>query len=67
MSLVRFEVGLEEDILKALDTFVIENSISNRSQAIRQLVEKNIVENNGFAIKWSPGLLLCFTTITKAM
>jgi CopG family nickel-responsive transcriptional regulator len=44
MSLVRFGVGIEEDILKALDAFVIENSLPNRSQAIRHLVEKNIVE-----------------------
>jgi CopG family transcriptional regulator, nickel-responsive regulator len=44
MSLVRFGVGIEEDILKALDNFVIENNLPNRSQAIRHLVEKNIVE-----------------------
>ena len=44
MSLVRFGVGLDEDILKALDDFVIENNLPNRSQAIRHLVEKNIVE-----------------------
>ncbi len=44
MALVRFGVGLEDDILKALDSFVIDNNISNRSQAIRHLVEKNIAE-----------------------
>ena len=44
MPLVRFGVGLEEDILKALDSFVIENNMPNRSQAIRHLVEKNSVE-----------------------
>jgi CopG family nickel-responsive transcriptional regulator len=44
MSLVRFGVGIEEDILKALDNFVIENNLPNRSQAIRHLVEKNIAE-----------------------
>ena len=44
MTLVRFGVGLEDDILKALDSFVIDNNISNRSQAIRHLVEKNIAE-----------------------
>ena len=44
MSLVRFGVSLDEEILKALDSFVIENSLPNRSQAIRHLVEKNIVE-----------------------
>ncbi|HEY4785525.1 MAG TPA: nickel-responsive transcriptional regulator NikR [Bacteroidales bacterium] len=44
MSLVRFGVGLEDDVLKALDSFVVENNLPNRSQAIRHLVEKNTVE-----------------------
>jgi CopG family nickel-responsive transcriptional regulator len=44
MALVRFGVSLEEDILKALDGFVIENNLPNRSQAIRHLVERNLVE-----------------------
>ena len=44
MSLARFGVSLDEDILKDLDEFVIENKLPNRSQAIRHLVEKNLVE-----------------------
>ncbi len=48
MALVRFGVGLDKDILNALDSFVIENSLPNRSQAIRHLVEKNTVEK-----KWN--------------
>jgi CopG family nickel-responsive transcriptional regulator len=44
MSLARFGVSLDENILKALDTYVIENNFPNRSQAIRHLVEKNLVE-----------------------
>jgi CopG family nickel-responsive transcriptional regulator len=44
MSLVRFGVSLEKEILEALDNFVIENKMPNRSQAIRHLVEQNIVE-----------------------
>ena len=44
MTLARFGVSLDEDILKALDSFVIENCLPNRSQAIRHLVEKNLVE-----------------------
>jgi CopG family nickel-responsive transcriptional regulator len=44
MSLARFGVSLDEDILKALDEFVIENKLPNRSQAIRHLVERNLVE-----------------------
>jgi CopG family transcriptional regulator, nickel-responsive regulator len=44
MALARFGVSLDEEILKALDEYVIDNSFPNRSQAIRHLVEKNIVE-----------------------
>jgi CopG family nickel-responsive transcriptional regulator len=44
MALSRFGVSLDEEILKALDNFVIENNYPNRSQAIRSLVEKNLVE-----------------------
>jgi CopG family transcriptional regulator, nickel-responsive regulator len=44
MSLARFGVSLDEEILKALDGFVIENSMPNRSQAIRHLIEKTLVE-----------------------
>lgn len=44
MTLARFGVSLEEGLLKDLDSFVIENNYPNRSQAIRALVEKYIVE-----------------------
>jgi len=44
MSVARFGVSLEEDLLKTLDDFVIENNYPNRSQAIRALIEKNLVE-----------------------
>ncbi len=44
MSLARFGVSLEKELLTALDEFVVENSMPNRSQAIRHLVEKNLVE-----------------------
>ena len=44
MSVTRFGVSLEEDLLTALDQYVTENSFSNRSQAIRYLVEKNLAE-----------------------
>ena len=44
MALARFGVSLDEDLLKALDEFVIENSLPNRSRAIKHLVEKNLVE-----------------------
>jgi CopG family transcriptional regulator, nickel-responsive regulator len=44
MSVSRFGVSLDEDLLKALDNYVSENSFANRSQAIRHLIEKNMVE-----------------------
>jgi CopG family nickel-responsive transcriptional regulator len=44
MAVTRFGVSLEQDLLEALDAFVQDNSYANRSQAIRALVEKNIVE-----------------------
>ena len=44
MSVSRFGVSLEEDLLQALDLFVKENRFPNRSQAIKHLVEKNLVE-----------------------
>ena len=44
MSVSRFGVSLDEKLLKALDAYVLENTFSNRSQAIRHLIEKNMVE-----------------------
>jgi CopG family transcriptional regulator, nickel-responsive regulator len=44
MSVSRFGVSLEEELLTALDQYVAGNNFSNRSQAIRYLIEKNLVE-----------------------
>ncbi|WP_299582545.1 nickel-responsive transcriptional regulator NikR [uncultured Sunxiuqinia sp.] len=44
MSVSRFGVSLEKDLLDALDQYVKENHFSNRSQAIRQLISRNIAE-----------------------
>jgi len=44
MSVSRFGVSLDEELLKALDKFVEDNAFPNRSQAIRHLIEKNMVE-----------------------
>lgn len=44
MTVIRFGVSLEAELLDALDQFVSDNTFSNRSQAIRFLIEKNIVE-----------------------
>ena len=43
MSIVRFGVSLEKELLEALDNYTEENHFTNRSQAIRQLVNNNIV------------------------
>jgi len=44
MSVTRFGVSLDEKLLEALDLYVQDNLFSNRSQAIRHLIEKNLVE-----------------------
>ena len=44
MSVVRFGVSLEKDLLETLDQYVSENKLSNRSQAIRHLLNKSVVE-----------------------
>ncbi len=44
MSVVRFGVSLEKDLLKILDQYVVENKVSNRSQAIRHLLNNSTVE-----------------------
>lgn len=44
MGVVRFSISLEEELLKEFDSYVSENQFSNRSQALRHLIEQNIVE-----------------------
>ena len=44
MAVVRFGVSLEHELLNALDEFVVDNHFANRSQAIRQLINNNLVE-----------------------
>src|SRR5690554_6367001 len=41
MSVVRFGVSLEKELLDELDELVAKNRFSNRSQAIRQLIANN--------------------------
>jgi CopG family nickel-responsive transcriptional regulator len=45
MSVRRFGVSLEEDILEMLDSYVNTNQFPNRSQAIRHLIEQHTLEN----------------------
>jgi CopG family nickel-responsive transcriptional regulator len=42
MSVTRFGVSMEKELLDALDDYVKENSFSNRSQAVRRLVSDNL-------------------------
>ncbi len=44
MSLKRFGVSLENELLTELDSLVIRENLPNRSRAIGYLVQKNIVE-----------------------
>ena len=43
MPVVRFGVSLEKELLDTLDEFTRANHFSNRSQALRQLISKNLV------------------------
>jgi CopG family transcriptional regulator, nickel-responsive regulator len=45
MPVSRFGISIEQELLEALDEYVKENNFSNRSQAIRQLISRNIVEH----------------------
>ncbi|MDR1938522.1 MAG: nickel-responsive transcriptional regulator NikR [Tannerellaceae bacterium] len=58
MSLKRFGVSLEDDLLEALDEYVDNNGFANRSQAIRFLVEKNVAEQ-----KWQCNHIVAGTII----
>jgi len=44
MSLVRFGVSLEKDLLKRFDMHCRQNAYSNRSEAIRDMIREIIVE-----------------------
>ena len=58
MPVSRFGVSLEEELLTALDKYVNENNFSNRSQAIRYLIQKNIVEQ-----KWKCDNIVAGTVV----
>ena len=58
MAVSRFGVSLENELLKALDEYVILNHFPNRSQAIRQLIERHLVEK-----KWQCDNIVAGTVI----
>jgi len=45
MTVIRFGVSLEEDLMKRLDQLVVKHQFPNRSQAIRFLINQHIVED----------------------
>jgi CopG family nickel-responsive transcriptional regulator len=45
MTVSRFGISIEQELLDSLDEYVKENQFSNRSQAIRHLISKNMVEH----------------------
>ena len=60
MSLKRFGVSLEDNLLESLDQYVNENGFANRSQAIRFLIEKNVAER-----KWQCNHIVAGTISLK--
>ena len=58
MTLKRFGVSLEEDLLESLDQYVTDNGFANRSQALRFLIEKNVAEK-----KWQCNHIVAGTII----
>lgn len=58
MAIKRFGVSLEDSLLEELDNYVDENGFSNRSQAIRFLIEKNIAER-----KWQCNHVVAGTVV----
>ncbi len=58
VSLKRFGVSIEDDLLDSLDQYVTENGFANRSQAIRFLIEKNVAEK-----KWQCNHIVAGTII----
>lgn len=58
MSLKRFGVSLEDNLLESLDKYVDDNGFANRSQAIRFLIEKNVAET-----KWQCNHIVAGTIV----
>ncbi len=65
MSVIRFGVSIENELLEALDTFIEENGFANRSQGIRFLIEKNIVEKKWLCNRHVAGGIVLLYDSTK--
>ena len=44
-KLIRFGVSIEESLIKKFDSYIKEKSYSNRSEAIRDIIRKDLVKN----------------------
>lgn len=66
MAVTRFGVSLEGDLLDALDGYVETNQFPNRSQAIRHLIEKNIVESKWQCNNIVAGAIVLIYNINKS-
>jgi CopG family transcriptional regulator, nickel-responsive regulator len=53
MTITRFGVSLDEEVLKAFDQYVSVNNFANRSQAIKKIFENSLVEK-----KWRDNQLV---------
>lgn len=58
MAVTRFGVSLDEEVLKQLDKYVVENNFPNRSQAIRKIFENSLIEK-----KWKSDQLVAGAVI----
>jgi len=65
MAVTRFGVSLEQDLLDALDGFASDNFYANRSQAIRALIEKNIVEKKWMCNSHVAGAIVLVYDLNK--
>ena len=65
MALKRFGVSLEDTLLNSLDEYVEENGFSNRSQAIRFLIEKNVAEKKWLCNHIVAGTIILMYDQTK--
>ena len=58
MNVKRFGVSLETDLLEALDELVEKHHFPNRSQAIRYLIKKNMVDDEWDENKYVAGAIV---------
>ncbi|MEI7677651.1 MAG: nickel-responsive transcriptional regulator NikR [Bacteroidales bacterium] len=66
MAVSRFGVSLESELLIALDNYVATNKFPNRSQGIRHLIEKNLVESKWRCNHMVAGAIILQYDLTKS-